>query len=75
MATETSIRMQGTIKRLLLPRGFGFITGDDGEDYYIQSNELMGREWGAESVQVGNRVEFEPAANGDKLRAIKVRVL
>jgi len=71
--TTKADRLHGTVKRLFLPRGFGYITGEDGRDYFIHATELQDSEWSAETIREGDKVEFEPQSNGD--RALKVVVL
>jgi cold shock protein len=34
--------MTGTIKKITRDRGFGFITGDEGQDYFFHQSELQG---------------------------------
>ena len=34
--------MNGIIKRVVSDRGFGFITGEDGTDYFFYRDELHG---------------------------------
>lgn len=51
--------MNGTIKRLSADRGFGFIQGEDGKDYFFHQSDLRG---GLSFAQLkeGQRVAFEP---------------
>lgn len=61
----------GTIKRVISERGFGFIGGADGKEYFFHRNELAGsldfdRLVGGESVSF----EVESTPKGD--RAVKV---
>lgn len=68
--------MKGTITRVFLPRGFGFVRGDDGLDYFLQANALD-IEWDGRIVREGTRVEFVPAGNGaggNGLRATEARL-
>jgi len=64
--------MTGTIKKLVYDRGFGFITGEDGQDVFFH---LSGVEhpllW--EELEVADRVAFdtEPSQRGP--RAVRVR--
>lgn len=39
MGTATGMR-SGRIKKLVPERGFGFVTGDDGRDYFFHRNDL-----------------------------------
>ena len=73
------MRIKGTITKIILTRGFGFIVGDeDGEDYFLHVDELIdGVEW--ERFRKGDRVEFEgvkvPKGKGNQLRAVEVSVV
>ena len=65
--------MNGTIARVHVDRGFGFIKGDDGEDYFMHRSELRD---GSIFVQLreGQSVVFD-IGRGDKgLRAEKIRL-
>jgi CspA family cold shock protein len=62
----------GTIKRVISERGFGFIGGEDGKEYFFHRNELSSsmdfdRLVGGESVAF----EVEKSPKGD--RAVKVQ--
>jgi len=62
----------GTVKRVISERGFGFIGGADGKEYFFHRNELAGsldfdRLVGGESVSF----EVESSPKGD--RAVKVQ--
>jgi len=68
-------RMTGTVARIILTRGFGFIVGDeDGEDYMLHVSELReSLQW--ESIRKGTRLSFTPrkiGGKGNSLRAIDV---
>ena len=49
--------MTGAIKIINSERGFGFIVGDDGVDYFFHRGELQGLP--LEALKVGFRVRFE----------------
>ena len=65
--------MNGTISRLLLDKGFGFIAGADGQEYFMHRSAI--RDGSAfEQLREGQPVTFD-ASRGDKgLRAENVRV-
>ena len=49
----------GTIARLLIDKGFGFITPDEGsKDLFVHFSNIAGD--GFKSLSEGSRVEFEP---------------
>lgn len=56
--------MTGKIKKVTVDRGFGFITGEDGVDYFFHQSELRGGLVFAQ-LQEGERVSFE-ARQGEK---------
>ena len=70
--------MHGTIARLVPERGFGFISDQDGREYFFQRNALMGVEY--EDLAPGIEVEFagRPPESGDEPgehpRAVSIRL-
>lgn len=56
--------MTGTIKRLTMDRGFGFIRARDGVDYFFHRSELRGG-LVFEQLREGQHVTFE-RREGDK---------
>jgi CspA family cold shock protein len=56
--------MNGTIKKLTPDRGFGFIRGEDGNEYFFHRSELRGG-LRFEELKEGQRVSFE-ARQADK---------
>jgi cold shock CspA family protein len=70
--------MHGTIARLVPERGFGFITDQDGREYFFQRSALMGVEF--EDLAPGTEVEFgaRPPESGDQPgehpRAVSIRL-
>ena len=64
---------KGTIRRLVMDRGFGFIKGETGEDLFFHRSELQGVEYG--SLREGQEVEFEVGRGRDgRSQAVKVRL-
>ena len=53
--------VEGTVKFFNSMKKFGFITGDDGEDYFVHSTGLKE----GQSIAEGDRVSFK-AVKGDK---------
>ena len=55
----------GTIRRLVTERGFGFLTGDDGTDYFFHRNAVQGL---FHDLEEGQRVSFqaEPGPKGPR---------
>ena len=64
--------MTGTVKEYDRNRGFGFITGDDGDDYFVHVSGL-GPKLQKFGLRAGQKVAFDTdyAHKGDK--AINVR--
>lgn len=62
-ATQVEVSMQGTIKRIVRDRGFGFIRSTDGQEVFFHRSTL--RELAFDSIKEGQAVEFEMEA-GDK---------
>lgn len=55
--------MTGIITRMLTTRGFGFVKGDDGLEYFMHAKDVDERQaW--EQLAKGQHVEFTPAENG-----------
>jgi CspA family cold shock protein len=56
--------MNGTIKKVTRERGFGFISGENGVDYFFHQSELRG-DLKFDELREGQRVSFE-ATQSDK---------
>lgn len=62
--------MKGTVKRLLRDRGYGFIRGEDGKEYFFHLSDLRGVTW--DDLQEGEPVEFlQQDSRGNKARSVK----
>ena len=61
---------QGTIKKLIAEKGFGFIKGEDGEIFFHHS-ALIGAT--IESLREGQNVEYEEGRGPKGPRAENVR--
>lgn len=48
--------MKGKVKKF--DKGWGFITGEDGEDYFFHYSSINME--GYKTVEIGEEVEFEP---------------
>jgi cold shock protein len=64
---------QGTIKKLVSDRGFGFITAEDGKDYFFHRSGLDSA-INFDSLAGGERVQFEIEASQKGPRAYRVRL-
>jgi CspA family cold shock protein len=62
----------GRIKKLVSDRGFGFITGEDGKDYFFHRDGLAGN-LDFDRLTGGERVEFNVEQSPRGPRASGVR--
>lgn len=63
--------MQGTIKRIIRDRGFGFIRTPDGQEVFFHRSSLQSLDF--DSLKEGQSVEFEMERGEKGPRAISVR--
>ncbi len=63
--------MDGTIKRVIRDRGFGFIRTEDGQEVFFHRSNLQGLDF--DGLKEGERVEFELESGKKGPRAINVR--
>ena len=61
----------GTIKKLVTDRGFGFIAADDGKEYFFHRS---GTEVEFESLRAGQGVTFMVESSPKGPRAARVRL-
>ncbi|HET9681832.1 MAG TPA: cold shock domain-containing protein [Candidatus Limnocylindrales bacterium] len=62
----------GSIKRLISDRGFGFIVGDDAKEYFFH-RDAVEQPVTFESLQAGEKVEFDVTSGPKGPRAVRVR--
>ena len=63
--------MTGRIKALVVDRGFGFVTGDDGKEYFFHRSAVADGAY--HELQEGELVEFEPepvSPKGPRARSV-----
>ena len=65
--------MQGTIKKIVRDRGFGFIKCKDGQEVFFHRNGLQNLNF--DELKEGDGVEFETERGEKGERAINVRPL
>lgn len=60
----------GTIKRLVLDRGFGFIRDDGGQEWFFHRSAVQGN---FDQLNEGQRVIFdeEPSPKGPRARSVR----
>ncbi|MGH9405086.1 MAG: cold-shock protein [Terriglobia bacterium] len=63
--------MQGTVKRLIRDRGFGFIRTDDGQEVFFHRSTLQDLDF--EKLHEGEKLEFEVERGNKGMRAVRVR--
>ncbi len=64
---------KGTVKEFDVTKGYGFITGEDNEDYFVHVNGL--REYlKSKGLRAGQRVSFDVdfGMRGDKAINVKI---
>ncbi len=64
--------MEGKIKKLIRDRGFGFITAEDGKDFFFHRSTLAGEDF--DVLEEGTSVEFDLERGPKGHRAVNVRV-
>jgi cold shock protein len=62
----------GTIKRVVSERGFGFISAEDGTEYFFHRNELA-PSLDFDRLVGGETVAFDVEANAKGPRAVQVQ--
>lgn len=63
--------MQGTVKWYRKEKGFGFISGEDGKEYFVHFSELP---QDADNGIDGKEVTFELEENPRGPKAVKVKL-
>lgn len=64
--------MNGTIRNMHADKGFGFIRGEDGKDYFMHRSAVKNAKF--EELEVGREVTFEETEGSKGLRAEDVYV-
>ena len=74
MSSERRIAIAtGTIRKVIFERGFGFLTADDGKDYFFHRDGVTAS-LDFDRICGGEQVEFELQPSPRGPRAIHVRV-
>jgi CspA family cold shock protein len=72
-AQEAGERVEGTVKWFSNPKGYGFISREEGDDVFVHYSEIQGS--GFRSLSAGERVEFtvkESEKGPDILKGLQV---
>ena len=64
--------MKGKVKWYNVKQGYGFITGDDGNDIFIHKNEIP---FWTIFLNEGDKVEYVKKDTKKGLQAVKVKIL
>lgn len=64
---------QGTVKWFNDQKGFGFITADDGLDYFVHHSSILGN--GFKTLFEGAEVQFSIEKSEKGLRAVQVALI
>ncbi|OPX25678.1 MAG: cold-shock protein [Candidatus Cloacimonas sp. 4484_143] len=62
--------MEGTVKWFNEKKGFGFLSGEDGNDYFVHHSNIIGD--GFRTLAENSKVTFEIEETDKGPRAIKV---
>jgi len=63
--------MRGTVKWFSDKKGYGFITGEDGQDVFVHFSAIQSA--GYKSLSEGDQVEYDVADSPKGLQATNVR--
>ncbi len=70
---EDTVMPSGTIARLLIDKGFGFIRDESGIEHFFHRSSVRGAVF--ELLREGQRVDFTPEESGKGPRAGEVRLI
>lgn len=63
--------MLGTVKRFNSKKGFGFVTDENGTDFFFHYSSLVME--GFKTIKAGTKVEFETKSTDKGLQAISIK--
>jgi CspA family cold shock protein len=67
-----SERLNGTVKWFNSSKGYGFITNEDGTDYFVHFKSIEGMDF--KTLEEGQKVSFEIGEGKKGPQAVNVRV-
>ena len=70
---KEAIGLKGKIRNLIRPRGFGFISTENGEQVFFHRSALQGKDF--DFLEEGTDVEFNLERGPKGLRAANVRIV
>ena len=70
---KEAIGLQGKIKSIIRPRGFGFISTENGEQVFFHRSALQGKDF--DFLEEGTDVKFNLERGPKGLRAANVRIV
>lgn len=65
--------MNGTVSNIVIAKGFGFIRGEDGVEYFFHRTACRNVKNGIDGLQVGDSVNFESGSSAKGPRAEELR--
>lgn len=65
--------MNGTVKRIVPGKGFGFILGSDNQEYFVHRSSVLDQRF--EELQEGQAVTFDPTHSNKGPRAEDVQIV
>jgi cold shock protein len=71
---EQQRKLQGVVRKFDGARGFGFISGQDGQQYFVHFTNIVGDD-GYRTLNAGQDVEFEAEQQTKGLAAVNVTTL
>jgi CspA family cold shock protein len=67
-------RIRGSVKRMERVKGFGFIVGENGRDYFFHATSVD-HAGGLDALQEGDEVSFIAESTAKGPRALQVRLV
>jgi CspA family cold shock protein len=71
--SENNTRITGAVRKL--KKGYGFIAGDDGHDYFFHWSAMLKDTKNFRELEVQDRVAFSRVDTKDGPRAVMIRVV
>ena len=65
--------MVGTVKSYNYKRGYGFITAENGDEFFVHQSQI--RMEGFRMLRRGQKVSFEPSGENERTAATNVTVM